>query len=236
MVLYFVRHGEPDYKTDSLLPEGQRQAELVAERLKHAPISEIYSSPMGRAQETAKPLADALNLPVNIEPWAYELGDEFKYTNDEGVRKRLSTIPNAEYFSPEYRDIKLDRVFDEMPRWTQEMKQRYRELSEGLDNLLLRQGYRRTEDDRYLCETTEKKSVALFCHCGMQRVMLSHIFGIPYQFVAHTLMTFFTGVTVLYFPEKEGEPVIPSLLSYGDVGHLYKENDVLHHHFEDCVF
>ena len=52
------------------------------------------------------------------------------------------------------------------------------------------------------------------------RVMLSHLFNIPYQFLGATLMTQFTGITVLHFPEDAAE-VAPGLISYGDVGHLY---------------
>lgn len=46
--------------------EGQQQAEALAERLGHLPISAIYSSPLDRTRETAVPLAHALNLEVHV--------------------------------------------------------------------------------------------------------------------------------------------------------------------------
>ena len=49
MFLYLVRHGEPDYKRDVLLPCGWEQAELAARRLAVDGIDEIHASPMGRA-------------------------------------------------------------------------------------------------------------------------------------------------------------------------------------------
>ncbi len=46
--------------------EGQQQAEALAERLAHLPISAIYASPLDRTRETAAPLARALNLEVYV--------------------------------------------------------------------------------------------------------------------------------------------------------------------------
>jgi probable phosphomutase (TIGR03848 family) len=46
--------------------EGQIQAEQLVERLAHLPIEAVYSSPLERAQETARPLAGRLDLPLLI--------------------------------------------------------------------------------------------------------------------------------------------------------------------------
>ena len=53
MRLIMVRHGEPNYELDCLTPEGRRQAAAAAERLSSEGITEIFSSPQGRARETA---------------------------------------------------------------------------------------------------------------------------------------------------------------------------------------
>lgn len=53
MLLYIIRHGDPHYPTDSLTPRGVLQAEAVGKRLAAAGITKIYSSPMGRAKQTA---------------------------------------------------------------------------------------------------------------------------------------------------------------------------------------
>ena len=60
MNLYIVRHGNPNYDLDCLTPLGHEQAEAAAEALEAIGIDEIYSSPMGRARETAKHLADRI--------------------------------------------------------------------------------------------------------------------------------------------------------------------------------
>ena len=62
MRLILVRHGEPDYERDCLTEKGSRQAEIVAGRLLKEGIEEIYSSPLGRARQTAQPFAEASGI------------------------------------------------------------------------------------------------------------------------------------------------------------------------------
>ena len=62
MKIIFVRHGEPDYATDTLTELGNVQAKATAARLADFKISEVHSSTMGRAYQTAKYTADLLGL------------------------------------------------------------------------------------------------------------------------------------------------------------------------------
>jgi len=71
-LVLLVRHGENDYvKTHRLAgrqpgvhlnKKGRKQAKRVAKFLKGSAIKAIYTSPMERAQETAQPIAAALEL------------------------------------------------------------------------------------------------------------------------------------------------------------------------------
>lgn len=70
-----IRHATTDSvgkKLSGRLPgvhlnkEGKEQAQKLAERLAGLPVAAIYSSPLERAVETAEPLANALQLSVNI--------------------------------------------------------------------------------------------------------------------------------------------------------------------------
>ena len=60
MKILIIRHGDPDYSIDSLTEKGWREAELLSERLKDAGITSFYCSPLGRANDTAKPTLDKL--------------------------------------------------------------------------------------------------------------------------------------------------------------------------------
>jgi broad specificity phosphatase PhoE len=75
IVLDFVRHGESGDMTaiNTLVPGphltdiGEQQAEAVAKLLEHDGVDEIWTSTMVRSQDTAMPLVDALNLPIQGE-------------------------------------------------------------------------------------------------------------------------------------------------------------------------
>lgn len=72
--ILLIRHGENDYIRKGLLAgrqpgvhlnaKGWEQARNLAERLAALPIKAVYSSPLERTMETARPLAEALGLPV----------------------------------------------------------------------------------------------------------------------------------------------------------------------------
>ena len=73
MRIIFVRHGEPNYEKDCLTEAGHLQASAVAERLREEEISAVWSSPLGRARETADVTASLLNLPVQTLDFMREL-------------------------------------------------------------------------------------------------------------------------------------------------------------------
>ena len=234
MLLYLIRHGKPDYETDTLLPEGLKQAELVSERLVKSGLDEIYSSPMGRARETAAPTAEKLGLPVTVLPWAYELqGDT--HTVIEGTSRSLSWVDPRIYMREPWRSLPEEGFFShpavkEYPAVPGGFEKRYRMISEGLDELLLEHGYRRTPEGFYLPERPNDLHLGLFCHNAMMRVMISHLMNIPYQYLCCPIIGNFTGITVFSFQERagqEGESIVPYLLSYGDVGHIYTDEEAL---------
>jgi broad specificity phosphatase PhoE len=81
--LYLIRHADalPEadevvlghYDEQSLSDLGRRQAEALAARMRETALAAIYSAPLGRARQTAAPLAEALELEVQIEPGLREV-------------------------------------------------------------------------------------------------------------------------------------------------------------------
>ena len=73
--IYLIRHGNIDYnlrvpgrqKGLFLSEDGRDQAQSLIRRFCAIPIHAIYSSPLERAVETAKPLADNKNIPIEIK-------------------------------------------------------------------------------------------------------------------------------------------------------------------------
>ena len=79
--IFIARHGSrlddenPDWARQSrrpwdppLAPRGRDQAGRLAARLGDSGVNFIFSSPFLRALETAEPLADILDLPLQVEP------------------------------------------------------------------------------------------------------------------------------------------------------------------------
>jgi probable phosphomutase (TIGR03848 family) len=107
-----VRHGTTP-STGKILPgrapglhlsdEGKRQARATAERLsglKRKPVA-IYSSPLERAAETAEPISELLELPVQIEPGLLECdfgdwtGEELKALMKLKEWKTVQSLPST---------------------------------------------------------------------------------------------------------------------------------------------
>lgn len=75
--VYLIRHADAlpgaeelvagGYDDQALSELGRRQAAALAERLRALPLAAIYSSPLGRAVQTAAPTAHALGLEVQID-------------------------------------------------------------------------------------------------------------------------------------------------------------------------
>jgi probable phosphoglycerate mutase len=82
MLLYLVRHGESTYnaegriqgQTDVPLSElGRRQSQAVADALRTQPVDAVYSSPLRRAMETARLIAEPHELSVYADARLMEL-------------------------------------------------------------------------------------------------------------------------------------------------------------------
>ena len=72
MRLIFIRHGEPDYKTDTLTENGKKEAAALAARTRSWDVDAFYCSPLGRARQTAQPTLDALHATATVYPWLQE--------------------------------------------------------------------------------------------------------------------------------------------------------------------
>ena len=83
MKIYMIRHGQTDWnlagkiqgKTDvPLNEEGRAQARFLAEAMKSRPAVKVFTSPLKRARETARVVAEALGAP----PVSYTHLDVYK--------------------------------------------------------------------------------------------------------------------------------------------------------------
>ncbi len=218
MKIVFVRHGHPDYVNDCLTELGHKQAEAAALRLKDEGIEEIYSSPFGRAYETAQHTARVLSKDVTKldfmreirwgategnsvyadgHPWdtslyAVSLGYSLM---DEGWTKTEPFCNNV--------------VFDELKRVAREA-----------DEWLLTMGYRREGTNYRVVGENTNKTIAIFSHGGSSSALFSHLLSLPFFYLCRALCPDFTSITVLNFGDEVGSLTAPQIEYANDSKHI----------------
>lgn len=215
MRLIFVRHGEPDYARDCLTETGRRQAAAAAERLAGEGISAIYTSPCGRARETAGYTARRLGLPVTVLDFMREITWGGEGIPVKGHPWTLSDwLIDREDFDFGANDWRQHPYFrDNVALACGEAVER------GIDALLAERGYLR-EGGRYLCRGGAEETLALFSHGGSGAFALAHALGLPFPYVCSVLPYDFTSIITLDFPVREGEHVHPRVDLFNDAAHI----------------
>ena len=215
MRIIFVRHGEPNYEKDCLTETGKRQAAAAAKRLEREGISEIYSSPQGRAAQTAAYTAERLGLPVQTLPFMHEISWGGPDVPEKGHPWTLGDwLITREDFDFSHADWRQHPYFK-----NNVAVQYLDDIGAQFDQFLLGQGYRH-EGTRYLCQTDRQKTIALFSHGGSGGCVLSHLLALPFPYVCTMLPYEFTSVSILAFPVQAGEYVHPRVELFNDAAHI----------------
>ena len=158
MELLLIRHGLPlrverdDGKPADppLSPEGWGQARGVARWLEAQQIDAIVASPLRRAVETARPLAQAKGIEVQLEPGVRELDAESTYYIPlEELKRQDPAAWRAAVAGGLYAGVDVDAVRGEV-----------------VDAF-----------ERTIAENPGKK-VAVVCHGGVINAWASHVLGI----------------------------------------------------------
>ena len=228
MLLYIVRHGHPDYVTDSLTDRGWLQAEAVGKRLAKTGIDQVYSSPMGRAKQTAEPTCRLLDLPCHIEPWAHEVQEERLTEEPYGKPISVTMVQNTYYRENGGIDLPYDRAYEAVGFRSSGMKEAVARIEEGGRDFLERLGYKE-ENGVYRILRANDDKVALFCHSIMARAWISTLLHIPIHMMWSGFHYTHTGVTVLEFRNNEDGFTAPKCLCYSDMSHLYAHGPDMHY-------
>lgn len=210
MFLYIVRHGEPDYTTDTLVPTGVKQAEAVAKRLFEAGIDRVFTSPLGRARQTAEPLCRLLNKEYTIEDWTREIS--IMIDLPDGNRENLTKVQNTIFRQ------------NETPASFSEEIIEYSAFVEKEGNAFLEKLGYKYEGGNYRVLQPNEEKVALFCHGNFARMWLGSLLKVPLTTMLAGFGYGFTGVTVLHFKNNDDGITAPWCFFYGDTSHLLTED------------
>lgn len=223
MRLMIVRHGDPDYSIDSLTPKGWREAELLADRLCKLDIAKFYVSPLGRAKDTASFTLKRLGREAEEMTWMREF-DAWIKRPDVGDRAILWdwlpedwTKVSSFYDKDAWSDHTL---LKEGTTEHGDIRAEYDWVIVEFDKLLERHGYCR-EGQIYRAENANDDTIVLFCHFGLECVLLSHLLGISPMVLWHGLCAAPTSVTTLYTEERRPGIASFRMTAFGDTSHLY---------------
>ncbi len=221
MKLLIVRHGDPDYSIDSLTERGWTEAEYLSERLAKLDVAAFYVSPLGRAKDTASLTLRKMNRTAEECPWLREFGPSVARPD----WKWPGLSPVAWDWLPQ--DWTADGRFYEEAHWFERdvfedagVKQEYDWVAENFDRLLARHGYER--DGRiYRAVRPNNDTIVLFCHFGVECVLLSHLLGISPMILWHGLCAAPTSVTTVTSEERRPGIAMFRANAIGDTSHLY---------------
>ena len=224
MKLLIVRHGDPDYAKDSLTEKGWREARYLSERLIKMGIDDFYVSPLGRARATASFTLDRLGQTAEVKDWLQEFPARIQEPSRPGEQKiAWDWLP--EDWTKEERFYQADHWFEVENMRKDHGKELYDQVAAGLDEILARHGYVR-EGNYYRTDQGNTDTVALFCHFGVECVMLSHLLHISPMPLWHGSCALPSSVTTLVTEERRKGIASFRMLSFGDLSHLYVHGEV----------
>lgn len=219
MKLLIIRHADPDYDHETLTEKGHKEAELLSQRMIKKPARYYYVSPLGRARDTADYTMKKLGREAVVLDWLHEFNASV-IRPDRPDRRSYVMDWLPEHWAGD------DRFFSDK-KWHENeimaegnIGARYNEVTEKLDELLESHGYVR--DGRlYRTEEGNNDTIVMFCHFGVECVILSHLLNISPMLLWNGTCAAPSSVTTLVTEERRKGTVYFRMLSFGDISHLY---------------
>ena len=216
MRIIIVRHGEPDYSNDCLTPTGVVQAKATARRLAGEKIGAIYSSPKGRAMQTARETAMLLGMPIIVVDAMREI--RWGSLDGEPIPENGFPWTIAHQMAQHGWDV-TDPDWTRCPLFdNNHVVPSVKEVAEGTDAWMASLGYRR-ENGLYVCDRpgAAPETVALFCHAGAGAAVFSRLMNLPFPYVCMMIETLpFAGILALEIRSRS----VPMLEFIADDRHL----------------
>ncbi len=217
MRILFIRHAEPDYKTDTLTPKGRREAELLSRRMANYKIRDAYVSPLGRARETAEYCLKPLGREAEVLDWLAEFRGRFpdpktgKPALPWDFPPRLwSAIPglrDAEHWAddPFYAGGSVREIWDE--------------TTQGMDALMARYGFVK-DGPVWLGKENRRETIAIFCHFAISMAALAYLINESPVPLWQRCLCLTSSVSEVVTEERVSGEVSFRVTRLGDISHL----------------
>lgn len=223
MRLIIIRHGDPDYEKDSLTEKGWREAELLAEKISRLDVKAFYTSPLGRARDTASLTLNRLGREAEACDWLREFPPQIWRPDVKG-RKIIAWDWLPEDWTKEPAYFLRDEWADTETMQTGQVKEAYAYVTESFDRLLAQHGYVR-EGEYYRVEQANRDTIVIFCHFGLECVLLSRLMNVSPMILWHHTCAAPSSVTTAVTEERREGKAIFRVTGFGDISHLYAGNE-----------
>ncbi len=222
MRILMIRHGDPDYEKDSLTEKGWREAEYLAEKLSGEKMDAIYVSPLGRAQDTASCTLRRTGKTAKTLHWLREFHAPIFDKNSKKICGPWDLLPT--FFTKEDNFFLPDKWADTPFMQSGRVKQEYNRVCKQFDKLLKSHGYERC-GRYYKALNPNRDTVVLFCHFGVECVLLSHLLNTSPVPIWQGFCAAPTSVTTIYTEEREEGIAYFRCASFGDISHLFANGE-----------
>lgn len=218
MKLIIIRHGDPDYSVDSLTSTGWKEAELLADRVSKMDVTAFYVSPLGRAQDTAAATLKKMKRKAQTLDWLQEFPAQMVKDWESEPSVIWDWLPDVWMQNSMFYD--KDKWMD-VPVFQQVgVPALAKKVNDGLDALLEKHGYVR-DGNYYRAVRANEDTIVLFCHFGLECVLLGHLLGISPMVLWHGACAAPTSVTTVMTEERREGIASFRMSAFGDISHLY---------------
>ncbi|MCQ2440588.1 MAG: histidine phosphatase family protein [Clostridia bacterium] len=222
MRIIFVRHADPDYGKDSLTQKGFKEAELLVPRISKLDVKDFYCSPLGRAKDTAKPTLNFMNRSAKTLDWLKEFPAHIKDEKTGNDTHPWDLMPS--YWTNDRKLYDKDEWIKTDLMQSGDVEKVYNYVISELDKLIAKYNYVR-ENNYYRVEKENRDTIVLFCHFGIECVLLSHLLGVSPVILWQGFVASPSSVTTLITEERQQGIAYFRCNGFGDISHLYAANE-----------
>lgn len=249
MRLIFIRHGDPDYEHDTVTPKGQKEVELLTQRVCNwKNITEFYTSPLGRAKATGAPSLKKLNREATELQWLQEFYYNTTYPMNikdktKAGQKTMCWDLMPEYFTSDPDFFNKDKFLSTDFMKGGDIQKYYKMVCDGIDQILAKYGYIRNSKNFYDVKNPvpnhnwnepiekyhlksikddypEEPTLVFFCHLGVIFAIISHLIGMSPMQLWQGFYIAPTSITVLNTEERLKGQAWFRVERMGDTNHL----------------
>lgn len=222
MEILIIRHAEPDYEKDSLTEKGWKEAELLSRKIEKMDVDAFYCSPLGRAKDTASVTLKKMNREAKVLEWLREFRGHIQYK--DGHKEKICWDLMPSYWTNVEEYYSKDEWYKTDLMQSENVEQEYKWVTSQWDALLERHGYVH-EGNHFRVVRENHDRIVLFCHYGVSCVLLAHMLGISPIMFWHNFVMLPSSVTTIVTEEREQGIATFRIMGYGDIGHLYAEEE-----------